>query len=617
MNKKNDIMFASNSGLFQCNWGKFDWWQKNGFHYKASEMVFDAKNPFLFTFNATENSVFKSYIDQNTYSVIDHEDDILFCKDIQACHISGDAYILTNKDLVDANNGSNGNIDGIFGGELIYYSNFIKEASTISLTRENENYRLFGASSIAYDYVRHRLWVADTFNHQIININTTNWEIETIINRNDVVFPSCVTVNIVTGDVFIQAYYSDGLQEVIVIIREKEVNAIFTTPGCFGWSDNDYPMNYFFVLENHSENNTTDLHKIDVATGSQSEIGNHYDDSYIAMTADPINKNVVSYNAGGVGQVMLYDKTHGGVTPTSANVNIDPFVCLTDGQHWYFSVRLDGLPSISLVKVGADNGTIITFLEAGIVSLRNPSCGDVLHFERCPVVIENEEYLAKISNKGERIEKRITMPQTCNVIATHLSNEIATLKREDQYIYTFDSNLNLTGTYDLGANAMAIVAHHSVENVYWVLFEGNVVKKVELKDDLVNVLGSVTISASEECIGLRYDFNYRRPLVYSRKDVYCVSEGGNSLVWSREGFDYIGDIATTNNFFAMYTKHKWFTRKNMKYDVLRNKLWWISRGQDDYSCCLNEDLMSVSSFKLPKPVIKFEYDSSSSSSSFL
>lgn len=579
-----------------------DWVKNNDLCYRNSKITFDSEQPFIWSHDFQNNNVSQSYIRQDFNSI---EISTPICQDIDVCPMTGDAYILVNKEIIGNSN--------VYGGKIVYYSNFLKKSADITLLDNKKTYNLCGASEIAYDYIRKKIWISDTFNNKILCVNADTKQIELITKRNDIIYPSAIAVDPVTGNAFAKAYYYDGLQEVMIIIKNKEIYSIFKTPGNFGWKNNENPMNFFFLLSNNLTNNTSSLNKIDLHNGKKIGVYENYNESLTKLTTEAINNSIVSYGLGGNIRMSLYDNTQAGSSGTFSNIELHPFPCLTDASHWCFSSRPDGMYNLTRIQIRNKDAVLI---ENSDVLLRNPVCGKIIHYERCPVVIsENGMELIKISSDGKVKENRRTLSEKCNLIETHLNNEIFIAKSGQKYGYVFENNLTLSGTYSFTNNIKSIVSHHSSPKVYWVLFENNIVAKVFLEANVVSVTGTYAIPTANECLGIHYDFNTNRPVIYSRKGVYCLSEDGNSLKWMREDFEYISDISMTNNFYKLHNQHKWITRRSIKYDVLRNNLWWLSVGNNDQLCSLNTKNDSVSSFLLPKNKIRFEYESSSSTSS--
>jgi hypothetical protein len=65
---------------------------------------------------------------------------------------------------------------------------------------------LYGPYDSRFDYIRRKLWIADTGNNRVLKINIDTRMVETIIT--DIIYPHALAVNINKGGVFVKAYSS-------------------------------------------------------------------------------------------------------------------------------------------------------------------------------------------------------------------------------------------------------------------------------------------------------------------------------------------------------------------------------------------------------------------------
>jgi len=99
------------------------------------------------------------------------------------------------------------NEDGTMGGNVTIYPP--SQAMDINYPLVLKSFRgtidLYAPYDAKFDYIRKRLWIADTGNNRVLIYNTGTQLIETII-ENQITYPHAIAVNLNTGGAFIKGY---------------------------------------------------------------------------------------------------------------------------------------------------------------------------------------------------------------------------------------------------------------------------------------------------------------------------------------------------------------------------------------------------------------------------
>ena len=97
--------------------------------------------------------------------------------------------------------------NGVVGGNVIIYPQS-PQLSDINIPVVLKNFRqvssLHGPYDSRFDYVRRKLWIADTGNDRVLKVNIDTEEVETIISN--IIYPHAMAANVNRGGVFVKAY---------------------------------------------------------------------------------------------------------------------------------------------------------------------------------------------------------------------------------------------------------------------------------------------------------------------------------------------------------------------------------------------------------------------------
>ena len=203
------LIFIGNDGIVKGYMEKNGWERTSYEESNNSNIVYESKIPFSWLYKNSFKQLFQIKLNDGILTN-NQISNIPSCKSLFINPISGDIYVLSNKEKI-----SDGN--DIYGGDLIYYSYFDKISANLSLTYNQSVYDLFGAMDMVVDYVRNKIWICDTLNHKIISINQKNNDIEYVFSSSDYIFPSSLAIDILSETVFARAYNSITLKEVILI----------------------------------------------------------------------------------------------------------------------------------------------------------------------------------------------------------------------------------------------------------------------------------------------------------------------------------------------------------------------------------------------------------------
>ena len=111
-----------------------------------------------------------------------------------------------------------------------------KNGSVFKIKSDTIDPVLFLSRDIKIDAIRNSLWIADSGNHRVLQVDNEGVILEEYTD-NDFLFPITLAFNANTGDFFARAYNANGLTERIFKLSDGAVTDLYASPGFFGWLD--------------------------------------------------------------------------------------------------------------------------------------------------------------------------------------------------------------------------------------------------------------------------------------------------------------------------------------------------------------------------------------------
>lgn len=127
-------------------------------------------------------------------------------------------------------------IDGSYNGRVIIYpqSPLPQVSSLIELKTFNRVGSLYYPLDAKFDYLRRKIWIADTGNNRILKVNLNTNQVDLSIDEN-IIYPHALSVELNTGDIFIKGYSSYDLSYGSIFYYKKDGTLLSTF--CFNRED--------------------------------------------------------------------------------------------------------------------------------------------------------------------------------------------------------------------------------------------------------------------------------------------------------------------------------------------------------------------------------------------
>lgn len=111
----------------------------------------------------------------------------------------------------------------IYGGRVVIYP---QSGSPIYLQTFNRVGGLFYPWDAKFDYVRNKLWIADTGNNRVLKVNLSTYQVDLTID--DLIYPHAIAVDLNDGSVFIRGYQSGDTNYGIIHYFRKDGTLLAT-----------------------------------------------------------------------------------------------------------------------------------------------------------------------------------------------------------------------------------------------------------------------------------------------------------------------------------------------------------------------------------------------------
>ena len=560
------LMFIGNDGIVEGYTEKDGWDRLSNEVANNSNIVLDSKNPFSWIYKDSTKQLSRIRLNDGILTG-DTIDNAYGCKSIFINPIYGNTYVLRNKEKT---------LDGdyIYGGELVYYSYFNKIFANLTLTYNQSTYDLFGSMDMAVDYVRNKVWICDTLNHKILAINSQTNVIEYIF-LSDYIFPSSLAIDISSGTVFVRAYVSTTLAEVILVIKNNAIFSVFKSPGMIGFKDLYNIDNCIVVLDRKSSQSC--VYRINLDDGSIEKTYECRNQNINLLSGECLNNSMVTYGANGMMKFILSWGADLGEISVTLDNSLKIIPSIFDSSYWGYVYRSDGKHNLVNIKmVGTDR--IIT--NDGLATFDLPMGGSIIVGERKPVLLTNSgNTIIKLSNDGNTVEKTKNLVNAYDIIDTNIKdNTIVIGKKEQTYFKTLNHLFLQEYNYTMGSNIIDISVVQNASNCYWILCSGDNLFKVRCLNGVLTILGTINVASMDFLIGVRHNFENNGAIVFSLSGIYKISSNGNSLIWQNENFVDITDIHVYQDLSTIYSgqfHYNLLTTRSMSFDSFRNKLWWI------------------------------------------
>jgi hypothetical protein len=566
--KYEELTFIGNDGIVRGYMERDEWERISYEKGDNSNIVLESKTPFSWVYNDLFHQL--SQIQLNDGKLTNNTiSNVPSCKSLFINPISGDTHVLSNKEKT---------IDGdyIYGGDLIYYSYFDKNSVNLSLIYNQSVYDLFGAMDIAVDYVRNKVWVCDTLNHKVVLINSKTNNIDYMFSSGDYAFPSSLAIDVLSETIFIRAYISTTLEEVILIIKNNTIFSIFKSPGVIGLKDIYTIDNYVAVLDRNLSQSC--VYRIALNDGNIEKTYRCQNQNINLISGECLNNSIITYDNSGIIKLILTNGNDLG----EINIDLDnrfKFIpSIFDSSYWGYVYRSDGKNNLVNIKaVGSDK----ILISNGDAAFDLPVGGSIIVGERKPIVlINNGNTIIKLSNDGNLIEKTKTLDDYYDNIDTHIkNNNIIISKKNQNYFKTMDYLFLQEEDYIFTFNIIDISVVQNLNDYYWVLCDNNNLFKINCLNGIFTIMGNINITPLDTLIGVRHNFDNNGAIAFSSSGIYKISEDGNSLIWKNEQFEQIADIFVNQDISTIYPaqfKYNSLTARSMAFDSFRNKMWWIS-----------------------------------------
>jgi DNA-binding beta-propeller fold protein YncE len=94
-----------------------------------------------------------------------------------------------------------------------------------------------------FDYIRRKIWIADTGNNQIVKIDMNTYKVDNLL-KNKMLYPHAIAVNLNNGGVFVKGYSSYANQMIVSYFNfDATLNASFSFTNDYGESSSSSSLN--------------------------------------------------------------------------------------------------------------------------------------------------------------------------------------------------------------------------------------------------------------------------------------------------------------------------------------------------------------------------------------
>ena len=119
-------------------------------------------------------------------------------------------------------------LDGSAGGKVIIYpQSTLQVASIVEYQTFNKVGSLLSPRDARFDWVRNKLWIADTGNNRVLKVNLNTNEVDVNISSG-LIYPHALVVDINTGNVFVRGFQSYNLNYGLISYFQKDGVALGT-----------------------------------------------------------------------------------------------------------------------------------------------------------------------------------------------------------------------------------------------------------------------------------------------------------------------------------------------------------------------------------------------------
>jgi len=107
--------------------------------------------------------------------------------------------------------------DGTYGGRVVIYpaSLEVEINEPIILTTFDRVGDLYYPLSAKFDYIRRKLWIADTGNDRVLKVNLNTYQVD--IEIENIYYPHAIAINLNNGGVFVKGYSAKNTVDAVVI----------------------------------------------------------------------------------------------------------------------------------------------------------------------------------------------------------------------------------------------------------------------------------------------------------------------------------------------------------------------------------------------------------------
>lgn len=161
-------------------------------------------------------------------------------------------------------------VDGSYGGRVLIYpqSTQLGLESIIILRQFNYYGSLYYPLDAKFDYIRSKLWIADTGNHRVLKVDLKTYEVDVSV-EDQLYYPHALAINLNDGSVFTKGFSDLGLSRGVVsyINRSGSQLARFE----FGHEDLQASSSSSSSSQSSSSSSSSSINPIDTSSSFSSE----------------------------------------------------------------------------------------------------------------------------------------------------------------------------------------------------------------------------------------------------------------------------------------------------------------------------------------------------------
>jgi len=162
------------------------------------------------------------------------------------------------------------NADGSYGGRILIYPQSTQLGLESIIILEQFNYYgvLYYPYDARFDYIRNKLWIADTGNHRVLKVDLATYQVDMSIE--DLYYPHALAINMNDGSVFVKGFSNMALANGTVYLFKRDGTQLAKFE--FGHEDLQASSSSSSSSSQSSSSSSSSINPFDTSSSSSSEI---------------------------------------------------------------------------------------------------------------------------------------------------------------------------------------------------------------------------------------------------------------------------------------------------------------------------------------------------------